>query len=245
MCNNSLPPTDEQRKHNLAELHEMTNETYWMMRNIARQYCHLDVQLDEDDMTQDLLILALEKFDGRGPLGAFLHGCARHMRLKKNDLTRRRPVNFTTIAAQSQSKYETSEPTECVDSFLFHKGKYGSLKYDESGDLHDEVRRALLKHHDSPARDKALIILDAFLRAVQDDTGLGVDEYDLAPQHAADLVTGKVYNCHGKTRTVKLARNRMAKRISEDLGTSERNAYRYMRSINETAKNVLAWNNAE
>jgi len=195
---------------------------------VPREFC------DPDDALSHGLLIALQKYDGRGKLTTYVSRCAYLYSLQQVK-KRRRDINFTDL--QNASEFE-----EYLDEVLPY---LEDPRYIEAIDelfirRIEEILDATYDWRFRFSTRQAINDAHQILALLRDNAnlgkGIGVDEYEngplAAPKHGRPRIGRATHN-------TKLVRRAIVEHLSEELQTDKRNIYSAYKALRISTRQAL------
>lgn len=218
-----------ERADRVRELHCMTQSEYnkllaIVITVVGTQFC------DPADALSHGLLIALQKFDGRGPLLSYVVRCASLyalQQMKKN----RRLLNFSDLQTDEDFEDFLDQALPFLEDPRYVEG-IDDLFIRRIEEILEGMHNWRFWFSTRQAINDAMQILALFRDNANLGTGVGIDEYEYTPP-AIKQRPGK------PTHNSKLVRRMIADRLSEELQTDKRNIFSALRALRLSTRQAL------
>jgi hypothetical protein len=230
MITPTTPALREERKRKLQSLSQVD---YQNLRNLVhyivpRKFC------DPDDALSHGLLIAMQKYDGRGELKPFVMRCAYLYSLQQVKKTR---LNITFTDLQNESDFaeyldevlpylEDSRYVEAVDELFVRR-------IDE---ILDSMKNFRFRFASKEAIADAHTILALFRENANLGKGIGVDEYEDGPLNA--LKRGK-RRSEKPTHNTRIVRKNIVDHLADELHTTEKDISSACKALRLSTRQAL------
>lgn len=240
--------SQEERERNLDELKNLTPATYWRILRDAQAFCFFHPWAgDPQDLAQASILAAYEKFDGRASVRAFCKGAMKFAAINNYCKFAKRQQVFTDLEASAMNAASVYGDGDTVLDNYIHRHAMEpdqGIKLNNLHDLHSDIRKRVVERlggkqrpHQpgyKPLVETTTTLLDAFARAVEQDHGIGVDQYD-------NRVKKKSTTCHAKPKRYAVEPMNVAitREIQVRYGVGVDQAENIRRQVRKAAQDVL------